>query len=60
MDPNHAKAHNNLGVILAQIGNIRAASEQFARALELDPDNEDAAVNLEQARKALGQNPNLK
>ena len=54
-DPNHADTYNNLGIILAQSGNLKAASEHFAKALQLDPDNKDAAVNLTQARKALGQ-----
>ena len=58
INPNHAEAFNNLGVILAQRGNIKAAYEQFAEALRLDPDYKEAAVNLTQARKALGQYPN--
>lgn len=55
LDPAHAGAHNNLGVVLARRGNITEAAAQFARALELDPGNRDAAVNLEHARKMLGQ-----
>ena len=37
-------------------GNMTDAAEQFAKALKVDPDNKDAAVNLSRARKALGQN----
>jgi len=46
--------HNNLGVALAQQGNLRDALEEFSQALRLDPADADAQANLKEAREQLG------
>jgi tetratricopeptide (TPR) repeat protein len=65
-------AHNNLGIALAQRGQVDEASEHFRRSLEIKPDHAEAHNNLSvalqqqgklddaiaHARTALGLNPN--
>jgi glycosyltransferase involved in cell wall biosynthesis len=42
-----ADAHNRLGVVLCQAGDVRAARECFEKALVLQPDHHDALANLD-------------
>ena len=48
-------AHYNRGNALAQAGELEAALAAYQRALELDPDNADAASNKQQVEEALRQ-----
>jgi hypothetical protein len=41
-----AELHNNLGVALASMGDVRAALEHFREAVRLDPDFTEARQNL--------------
>jgi tetratricopeptide (TPR) repeat protein len=52
------RAYNNLGVALLGMGNARVAAVCFEKAIELNPQYyEKAMENLRQARKALAQSP---
>lgn len=48
-------AHNNLGLILADRGEVRGAATQFQQALKVKPDHISAWTNLGRAQMALGQ-----
>lgn len=50
----------NLGVVHFRLGALGPAAWSFQRALALDPDDEDAAFNLEQVRKLLALRPHDK
>ena len=50
IDPDFVMALINRGVAMENLGNIEDAIESYERALELDPENEMARVNLEKAR----------
>jgi Flp pilus assembly protein TadD len=53
--PHNPRAWHNLGYVLHQAGNHRAAAAAFARSLELEPDDAETRVNLGVALKASGQ-----
>lgn len=44
-DPNHAKAHNNLGVILWNEGKLDEALEHFQKAFSVLPEDKDIVFN---------------
>lgn len=46
VDPGHSRAHVNLGRLLHEAGDVRAAMEHYRRALSADPANPVAAYNL--------------
>jgi tetratricopeptide (TPR) repeat protein len=46
LDPHHADAHLNLGRILHELGQVRAAEQHYRKALALRPDNPTALFNL--------------
>jgi Flp pilus assembly protein TadD len=46
LGPNSPDAHNNLGIVLAQLGLRAQAQQAFERALRLDARHEDARRNL--------------
>ena len=46
LDPDNAAAHVNLGRLLHESGNARAATEHYRRAIELDPGHSTALFNL--------------
>ncbi len=52
--PDHADAHNNLGVALAAQGHLKEAVERYKRALFLQPGSADAHCNLGAALAAQG------
>jgi cytochrome c-type biogenesis protein CcmH/NrfG len=56
-NPNHAEAHNNLGVALAMTGRLDEAIVALSRAARLAPDNPDYASNLARARAAATSPP---
>ena len=49
MKPDYARAHNNLGVVLAMEGDFDGAIRHFETALELVPGFMDATNNLKRA-----------
>lgn len=48
------EAHNNLGVIACQKGEIERAIDCFTRALQIDPDYRDALFNIADLLRKLG------
>jgi tetratricopeptide (TPR) repeat protein len=46
LDPSDAKAHNNLGIHLLQVGGLDAAITHFQKAVELSPEYGNAQSNL--------------
>jgi Flp pilus assembly protein TadD len=46
LSPDDAKAHNNLGVLLAAVGRGGEAMEHYRKALESEPDYPDGNTNL--------------
>ena len=54
LDPFHAKAHSNLGVIYWQQGQIEKALNTLTRALELDPDDQDVILNSSMVFEIMG------
>ncbi|HEX6995986.1 MAG TPA: VWA domain-containing protein [Gammaproteobacteria bacterium] len=52
-----ADAHYNRGNALARAGEIESAIAEYDRALELDPEHEDARYNRDLLKERLAQNP---
>ncbi|MCP5003090.1 MAG: tetratricopeptide repeat protein [Planctomycetes bacterium] len=50
LKPDNPTVLNNLGFTHSRLNNIDKASSCFQKALELDPNNEDAIANLEQIK----------
>lgn len=46
LDPEHARAHNKLGVVFARRNDLRQAEECFSQAVALDPNLATAHSNL--------------
>ena len=46
MNPTHANAHNNLGVLLRAQGKTVEAEEAYRTAIRLNPNQADAYQNL--------------
>ncbi len=46
LDPEHARAHNKLGVVFARRNDLRQAEECFSQAVALDPNLATAYSNL--------------
>lgn len=53
-DPSNARAHNNLGVLAWQEGDLDSALAFFDRALDLDPLDGDVLLNSARALAAAG------
>lgn len=53
IDSRSFEAHNDLGVLLAQRGDIPAAAEHFKAAVAIRPDDEAARANLARALELL-------
>jgi hypothetical protein len=53
LGPVSAEAHNDLGVVLARLGDYGPAYRHFSEALRLDPDFDVARKNMEKALKLL-------
>jgi len=54
-EENNPVAHNNLGFLLAQNGQLKEAMEEYSRAIELSPGYSTPYTNLGQAYLALNQ-----
>lgn len=54
LKPDFAFAHNKLGIALAAQGDLVDAEKHFARAVELDPNDDEFRANLARARSELG------
>jgi Flp pilus assembly protein TadD len=57
LDPRYADARNNLGVLLARLGRLPEAAEQFRETLKIDPSRADARGNLEKLEAAARGRP---
>ncbi len=53
-EPNFAEAHNNLGLVLLQAGDLRKAQAEFSEAVRLKPGYAEAHYNLAIALKQDG------
>ena len=53
LGPVSAEAHNDLGVVLARLGDYGPAYRHFSEALRLDPAFDVARKNMEKALKLL-------
>ena len=53
LQPLNPELHNNLGTVLAKMGNIQQAEQSFEKALRLQPDFDLARSNLARARSML-------
>ena len=51
IDPENAKAHNNLGVAYEATGRVAAAIEEYKTAVELDPENKIYTSNYTKSRR---------
>jgi predicted Zn-dependent protease len=55
MDPNNIHAHNNLGILFRKENRLKAATEHFRKAVQLDPDFIQARYNLGEVLLSSGQ-----
>ena len=53
LDPGNPDVRNNFGIILAKLGDIQGAMDQFEAALKANPSHQAARRNLEQVRLRL-------
>lgn len=53
LEPDYAKAHNNLGVTLIRLGDVAGALHHFAEAVRIDPNYGNARASLMRAREML-------
>ena len=60
IDPNHAAAHSNLGIIFKQSGDHQKAKKCYEKAIEINPKFLDAHNNLGNLYKELGETLNAK
>ena len=51
LKPNFAKAHNNFGVLLKDLGKLSEACSGFIQAINLNPNYNNAYENLSMAIK---------
>jgi len=56
IDPNFWEAHYDLGILLAQAGDLAGAEPSLERAAKLAPDSEEIATALGQIRRRRGEN----
>ncbi|KAH8333706.1 small glutamine-rich tetratricopeptide repeat-containing protein beta [Drosophila kikkawai] len=56
---NYSKAYCRLGVAYSNMGKFAEAEQAYGKAIELEPDNPDYRNNLEVARNARNQPPQL-
>jgi len=46
IDPKHAKAYNNMGFALSNLGRKEEAVASYKKAIEIDPNNANAYNNM--------------
>uniref|UniRef100_A0A1L8ED74 Putative small glutamine-rich tetratricopeptide repeat-containing protein beta n=1 Tax=Haematobia irritans TaxID=7368 RepID=A0A1L8ED74_HAEIR len=51
-NPNYGKAYGRLGIAYSNLGKYEEAQQAYAKAIELEPENQDYRNNLEVARNA--------
>ncbi|KAI8125947.1 hypothetical protein FF38_08887 [Lucilia cuprina] len=51
-NPNYGKAYGRLGIAYSNLGKYEEAQQAYAKAIELEPENQDYHNNLEVARNA--------
>jgi tetratricopeptide (TPR) repeat protein len=56
IDPNFWEAHYDLGILLAQTGDLAGAEPSLEKAAKLAPDSEEIATALGQIRRRRGEN----
>jgi tetratricopeptide (TPR) repeat protein len=56
IDPNFWEAHYDLGILLAQTGDLAGAEPSLEKAAKLAPDSEEIATALAQIRRRRGEN----
>src|SRR6185369_7824535 len=56
IDPNLWEARFDLGVVLANAGDLAHAEEQLKAAAKIDPEREEVAVALAEVRRRRGSN----
>ncbi len=56
IEPQNAKAHNNLGVAYEAVGKIDEAVEAYERATELEPENKFYRFNYRKCRMQVQRN----
>ena len=54
IDPNHEDAHNNLGIIFSNSGDLEKAKSCYEKALTINPKNFNAYNNIGNIFKELG------
>ena len=54
IDPNHADAHYNYGLLLKAQGKLVEAAEHYEAALKIDPNHASAHCNYDILREAKG------
>jgi glycosyltransferase involved in cell wall biosynthesis/tetratricopeptide (TPR) repeat protein len=52
-DPDYAPAHNNLGVLHWQKGDVQAALDRLLTAVEIDPNDRDTILNCGEVLRSL-------
>ena len=60
INPNHAGAYNNLGVIFKDLGENQKAKNCYEKAIEINPNHVDALYNLGVIFGVLGENQKAK
>ena len=55
INPDHAEAYHNIGVIFSRMKKFKEASSFFSKAVQIDPDYKEARDNLLILKKILNQ-----
>ena len=55
IDPNHANAHNNLGLVYKNLGEFQKAIDCYQKAIQIQPNHANAHNNLGLVYKNLGE-----
>ncbi|MBW2338119.1 MAG: tetratricopeptide repeat protein, partial [Deltaproteobacteria bacterium] len=58
IDSEHVGALNNRGLVLMSRGQLDAARQHFARALEISPGYQDTRLNLERVNRLIKEGTN--
>lgn len=58
-NPNYGKAYGRLGIAYSNLGKYEEAQQAYAKAIELEPENQDYRNNLEVARNNRNRSQNV-